>query len=103
MRELLGRLVVPARGDGLQDEAGFLEVGRVLALPELVGGEAVAVGGERLHDVLEGVGRGEPGRRVEVRFYACDLRVEVLGDEEVGAVVEVFEEALELGGVFVLV
>jgi hypothetical protein len=48
LEEVGGRLVVPARGNGLQDEAAFLEVGGVRALPYLVGGQAVAVCGEGL-------------------------------------------------------
>jgi hypothetical protein len=63
-------------------------------LPELVGRETVAGGGEGFYHVLEGVGGGEVGLGVEVCFYVCDLGVEGFGDEEVGAVAEVFEETL---------
>jgi hypothetical protein len=67
----------------------------MLAFPELVCGEAVAVCGEGLCVWFEGVGRIEPGLGVEVLFYAVDLGVEGFGDEEVGAVPKVFYEALE--------
>ncbi len=48
--QLLWTLGVPAGGDGLQDEAGLLEVLYLSALPYFVCGEAVAVCGERLLD-----------------------------------------------------
>jgi hypothetical protein len=78
----------------LQHESRFPKVFRVLALPELVGSKAVAVCGEGLGVWFEGVGAVEPGLGVEVLLYAFDLGVERFGDEEVGAVPEVFYEAL---------
>lgn len=66
------------------------------ALPELVGGETITVGGEGLDDVLEGVGGGEPVFGVEILLYHCDLGVKGFGDEDVGAGREVLEKALEL-------
>ena len=68
----------------------------MLSLPEFVGGEAVAVCGEGLDDGFERVGRVEPLLRVEILLYAFDLGVERFGNEEVGAVYEVLEEALRV-------
>ena len=73
----------------------------MLAFPQLVGGKAIAVGGEGLYDGLEAVGGVEPCLGVEVLFHAFDLLVNGFGDEEVGAVPEVFYEACgaeEVGG-----
>lgn len=86
--------MVPACGDGLADEACFLEVFGVLALGEFVGGEAVAVCGKGVLDGGLVVGGGEPGFCVDVPLDVGDLHVDGFGDEEVDAVAEVFEEAL---------
>ena len=66
----------------------------MLPFPEFVGGEAVAVCGEGLDDGLERVGRVEPLLGVEILFHALDLGVERFGNEKIGAVDKVFEEAL---------
>jgi len=68
----------------------------VLPFPEFVGGEAVTVCGEGLDDRFQRVGRVEPLLGVEVLLYTFDLGIKGLRDEEVGAVDEVFEEALEV-------
>ena len=68
----------------------------MLPFPEFVGGEAVAVCGKGLHDGFERVGRIEPLLRVEILFHAFDLGVKRLRDEEVGAVDEIFKEALRV-------
>jgi hypothetical protein len=78
----------------LQHEARFAKVFWVVALPDFVCGEAVAVCGEGFDDGGQGVWCFEPGFSVEVCFYAGDLGVEGFGDEEVGAVPEVFDESL---------
>jgi len=85
---------MPARSNGLAQERSFIEVLGVRALPEFVGGEAIAVGGEGLRHGRDGVGRGEPGCGVEVGFYVGYLGVDCFGNEEVDAVDEVFDEAL---------
>jgi len=68
----------------------------VLSLPEFVGSKAVTVCGEGLNDGFERVWRVEPLLGVEVLFDALNLGVEGLWDKEVGAVNEIFEEALEV-------
>jgi hypothetical protein len=87
--------VVPTCCYSLQDEAWLLEEFGVRALPELVGGEAVAIGGERFSYGRQGVGRVEPGGRVEVSFDSGDLFVDSFGDEEIDPGQEVFDEALD--------
>jgi hypothetical protein len=47
-----------------------------------------------LDDRFESVGRVEPLLCVEVLLYAFDLGIERFGDEEIGSVPEVFDEAL---------
>jgi hypothetical protein len=86
--------VVPPGGNSLKHKPRFAEIFRVLALPELVGGEAIAVCGEALSVRLESVGGVKPGLCVEVFLYAFDLGVKGFGDEEVGAIPEVFYETL---------
>jgi hypothetical protein len=78
----------------LQHEARFAKVFWVLALPDFVCGEAVAVCGKGFDDGWQGVWGLEPRLGVEVCFYAGDLGIERFGDEEVGAVPEVFDETL---------
>lgn len=64
---------MPARGDGLQHEAGAREAGCAgeEAFVQLEGGELVPVGGE---DAV-GVRGGEPGGGKESRFYGAELGV----------------------------
>jgi len=68
----------------------------VLPFPEFVSGEAIAVCREGLDGGFERVGRVEPLLRVEILFHAFDLGVERFGNEKVGTVDEVLEEALGL-------
>ena len=93
--EILGTLVVQPCGGRLEEEAALLEIFRMRALPQFVRGEAISIGGEGLDDVLRVVGRVEPLFSVEVSLHVRDLDIESFGDEEVGAGVEIFEEALE--------
>lgn len=64
------------------------------AFPQLVGGESIAVGRERMLDGLDGVGRVEPCSRVEVLLDVLDLLIEGFRDEEIDAVYQVLNKAL---------
>jgi hypothetical protein len=66
----------------------------VRAFPQLVGGESIAVGRERLLHGLDGVGRIEPCSRVEVLLDVLDLLVDGFRDKEIDAVYQVLDKAL---------
>lgn len=87
---------MPSRSNPLTQETLLVKELRVFALPELVCAKAVAVRREGLHVRLQNIGLHKPLVGVQIVLYALDLLGEGLGDEEVGAVREVFEEA---GGV----
>ena len=78
--QVRGALVVPGRGQGLQQEAAAGKAGGVGALAELRGGEAVAVGRVWLDGVLELVWFREPGFGVDVALCVGQLDVEGAGD-----------------------
>jgi hypothetical protein len=87
--------VVPACGNGLEDETCFLEVLRVRALPEFISCKAIAVSRECLLDRLKGVRRVQPCVGVEVLLDILDLLVNSFGDEQVDAVDEILDKALQ--------
>lgn len=70
----------------------------MLAFPEFVGSETVAVCGEGLNNGFEAIRGVKPLLCVQVLLHAFDLGVERFGNEEIGAVPKVFDEALRVSG-----
>lgn len=74
--QLLRTLVVPSSRQSLTHEARPRELCRIFSFVYFAGGEAVAVGWERLDDVFESVWGVDIVCAVEQRFGKGELRVD---------------------------
>lgn len=96
LAEVFRAFVVKPRSGCLQDETALLEVFWVRSFPQLVCSKTVTIRRKGLYYMLKCVWSVEPFFSIEVVFDILNLGVDGLGDEEVGASIEIFEETLAL-------